>query len=369
MQGQSAADERRWLRRVLDDESKSAGILLAAAAIGLLLAQVSPDLAHWLHHFKLPVVGLSVAAFAADGLLAIFFFIAGLELRHELTVGTLNTFRAAMVPLTAAAAGMVLPAVMFSSTASPAYSAAWGVPMATDLPLALAVVAVFGKRLPLSFRAFLLSLAIADDVGSVLVIAIGFGTNINLLALLLAGCASGVYWWLNRGEFAGWTQLLVAVGGWFALLQSGIHPTLLGVTLGLVTVSNGDRLREFWQPVSSGLCVPLFVLTALAIPLAGFVLDTELASALTVARIVGKTVGVGVGAVLALRIFQPQERLPIRQYFGVGAVASLGFSVSMLFSQLSLESAEANAQMQIAVLIAVLISAVFAAVWLRLLKP
>lgn len=368
MQVHTAVDERRWLRRVLDDESKSAGLLLAAAVAGLVTAQVWPAFANLITGSVLPVLGLSFSAFAADGLLAIFFFIAGLELRHELTVGTLNTVRAALVPLTAAAAGMALPSLVFSSAAPDEFLGAWGVPMATDLPIALAVVAVFGKRLPLAFRAFLLSLAIADDVGSVLVIAVAFGGDLNVVRLLLCALAVVVYWWLNRSQRSGWLQLSVAVLAWLALLHSGIHPTLLGVVLGMVTTANGDRWREIWQPISSGLCVPLFVFSALAIPLAGFSINPDLASALVGARIIGKTVGVGLGAVLAVAIFRPVDRLPLRQYFTAGAVATLGFSVSMLFAQLSLDSATAIAQVQIAVVIAVLASTVFAAVWLRLFR-
>jgi NhaA family Na+:H+ antiporter len=238
--------------------------------------------------------------------------------------------------------------------------------MATDLPLALAVVAVFGKHLPLSFRAFLLSLAIADDVGSVLVIALGLGAGVSAASIAVAAVGVVAYWILNRRGAAPVVQLAAALGSWFALLHSGLHPTILGVVLGLVTVRHNERLRDFWQPISSGLCVPLFVFTALAIPLAGFELDIDLAEDLSMARIVGKTLGVALGAMLGLLLFRPVSRLPLIQYALAGAVASLGFSVSMLFAQLSVPSQEQLAQIQVAVLVALVVATLFVALVLSL---
>ena len=182
----SSPAQRRWLRRVIEDETHAAWLLLLAAASGVVLAQMLSDLPRLLTEAQIPVLGLSLTHFAADGLLAVFFFVAGLELRHELTVGSLNSIRQAAVPLVSAATGMLVPATLFLLAGSPELDRAWGVPMATDLPIALVLVAAFGRHLPLSLRAFLLSLAIADDAGSVLIVALAFGSKIQATALVSA---------------------------------------------------------------------------------------------------------------------------------------------------------------------------------------
>ena len=350
--------EKRWLRRVIDNEAQSVGLLILAAVLGIGIATINPSFADTVLHTHLPVLNLSLAEFAADGLLAIFFFIAGLELRHELTVGTLNSVRAAAVPVVAAVGGMLAPVFVFLALAPAGFSGAWGIPMATDLPLALAIIAVFGKRLPLSFRAFILSLAIVDDVGSVLVIAVKFGASVSVGALLLVLIGVVAYVTQNLRAVHGSILFAIAIATWFAMLHSGIHPTVLGVVLGLATSVRADRYREKLQPWSNGVCVPLFVFTAVAMPVSVSLINSELTSALIGARITGKPLGVFLGAVVALALFRPTLRLPLKLYVLAGVVASLGFSVSMLFALLSLRDAIALAQAQTSILAALSVAAI-----------
>lgn len=345
--------DRRWVQRLISEEKPAAVILLLAGVLGLGAAQLlgAEGTTSFLHP---TVAGLSLDLpwFAADGLLVVFFFVAGLELRHEFTRGSLRSPRDAAVPVVAAALGMIVPAAILVALSAPKADAAWGVPMATDLPLALALVAVLGRGLPLQFRAFILSLAIVDDSLSILVIALVFGGTISALWCLITAALVAVYARVQR--HSGVAALVVACAAWLAMLHTGIHATVLGVALGLITTARTDELRDRWQPVAGLLAVPLFVATSLAVPLSWADIDSDLISAITIARIVGKPLGILIGALLAIRLFHPKESLPPRFYLVAGSVAGLGFSVSMLFAELGLDASMLR-ESKLAILVAMVV--------------
>ncbi len=329
------ADDRRWVDRVIREEKPAAVMLVIAAALGLGLTgiigyqHVGPFL-----HDRHGLLNLSLAGFIEDALLPVFFFIAGLELRHELTRGSLASVRQAAVPVVAAAAGMAMPALLFALIAPTAAKGAWGVPMATDIPLSLAVISVAGVGLPGAFRAFILSLAIVDDMLSILVIAVAFGRTPSLLWLL---ATAALAWLYSRAitrspAVAG----VIAVVAWLAMLHTGVHPTVLGAVLGLLTATRGDLLRERLQPWSSWVILPLFIATSLAIPLHTSSVDWQLVGAVTAARIIGKPAGIALGALVVVALLRPRRRLNAVGYLLAGTTAGLGFSVSMLFAELSL---------------------------------
>ncbi len=329
--------DRRWVARLIAEERVAAAVLLVAGAIGIVGAQMlGATSTGMLLHPHIAGRILDLPWFAADGLLVTFFFVAGLELRHEFTEGSLRSVRAAMVPSVAAAFGMLMPALLFLLLAPGNARAAWGVPMATDLPLALALVAVAGRGLPLRFRAFILSLAIVDDALSILVIAVVFGGQISLPWLVVTALLVVAYAKTQQRSNA--LAAVVAIGAWLAMLHTGIHATVLGVALGLITGRQTDVLRNGWQPFVGLIAVPIFVLTSLALPLSTSDIDPRLITGITLARIVGKPVGILLGAMLAVRLFRPHDRLPARAYAVAGSVAGLGFSVPMLFADLGLQS-------------------------------
>lgn len=333
--------DRRWVQRLVEEERLPALLLVLAGVVGLVYANIFGRTAPHL-----------------DVVLVIFFFVAGLELRHELTVGALTEVRTALVPVFAAAFGMAVPALLFLALAPTDADAAWGVPMATDLPLALALLAVLGRGLPVEFRAFLLSLAIVDDVLSILVIAVRFGSNVSFgWLILVAACVIGY----ARASHS-LLQFALAIGSIAAMLQTGIHVTVVGVILGLATTHDVDATRDRWQPVSAYIAVPLFIFSALAVEVS--TLNGPLVTAVTVARVVGKPVGILLGAAIAIALLRPSERLPWTSYGVAGSVAGLGFSVSMLFAELSLDGSLLVAT-KLAVVIALVIAAVIAAVALR----
>ncbi|MSY94870.1 MAG: Na(+)/H(+) antiporter NhaA, partial [Actinobacteria bacterium] len=236
--------QRGWVAEQLRDETVGGGLLLLAAAIALLWAN-SPWADSYATLVDLEVgpasvgLNLSLGAWAADGLLSVFFLVVGLELKHELVVGSLSKPSRAAVPIAAALGGMVVPALLFAavnSTMADGELAGWGIPMATDIAFALAVLAVIGRRLPVALRAFLLTLAVVDDLGAISVIAVFYSTHLELAWLSLAIiCFVGYAIAQRRRVRSAWLYVPLALLAWYAMHESGVHATVTGVVLGLLT--------------------------------------------------------------------------------------------------------------------------------------
>lgn len=246
----------RWLRpfvRFLEIESASGMVLLVATVIALVLAN-SPWAAAfadvWQTRIAIAIgdweLSKSLLLWVNDGLMTIFFFVVGLEIKRELVAGELRDPRKAALPLMAALGGMVAPAVIYSllQTGQPG-EPGWGIPMATDIAFVVGFLALLGRRVPLGLKILLLSLAIADDIGAVLVIALFYSSNLSLAWLGLAGLGFGFICLLNRiGVRRVPVYAIVGAGIWLAFLKSGVHPTVAGVSLGLLTPASawiGDR--------------------------------------------------------------------------------------------------------------------------------
>ena len=359
-------NNRRWVQHLIDEERFAAlwMLIVAIAAITIATLAGAESVEHALH-VSVPGVGLDLQELVSEGLLVTFFFVAGLELRHELTIGSLNSPRAAAVPVVAAAMGMLVPALLFLGVAPSSARGAWGVAMATDLPLALALLAISGRGLPSAFRAFILSLAIVDDALSILVVAIAFGSHLSPGWLFAVGALLALYSYVQRAS--GFGAFLIAMTAWAAMLQTGLHPTVLGVALGLATTRDIDGLRERWQPFVAVIAVPAFIAVSLAIPIAGEDAQPGLIAALSAARMLGKPLGIALGAAIAIRFFRPAERLTLASYAAAGSVAALGFSVSILFAELSLGD-QLLASTKVAILVALGLSALVGAIVLQPLR-
>ena len=209
--------EQRFIADALRDETVGGALMLVAAVVAVLWASSRWSASY--EDLQTTVVGpaalhldLDLATWAADGLLAVFFFVAGLELKRELVVGQLRDPAQAVLPVVAALCGMVVPALVYLAVSASDESArpGWAVPMATDIAFALAVLAVLGSRLPTSLRAFLLTLAVVDDLGAIVVIAVGFTDDVDLLALAGAAVLLAVYVGLQRARWTPWTSVQVA---------------------------------------------------------------------------------------------------------------------------------------------------------------
>lgn len=352
------------MTRYLRTETVGGLILLAATAIALLWAN-SPiaDSYHALREFHLGP--LTVDAWAKDGLLALFFYVAGLELKRELVVGELADRKAAVLPVAAALGGMIVPALL--ALAISGDDKAWAIPVATDIAFALAVLAITGSGLPATARIFLLSLAVVDDLGAIVVIAVAFSTTFNLIALGAAIALLAAYWFLQRRRVRSpWLYVPLAVATWFAVHEAGVHATIAGVALGLLTRVKADpgeaespavRLEHRLQPWSAGVAVPVFALFAAGVPIGADAFTALVTDAIPIAVVVGLLVGKLVGvlgaSVLAVTtgLAAKPRGLGWRDMAAVAMLGGVGFTVSLLMAELAL-TGEAADHAKAAVLLA-----------------
>ena len=351
---------------------------------------LTEDLAHWVN----------------DGLMAIFFFVVGLEIKSELVAGELRDPRAAAVPAIAALGGMLVPAGIFMALNSGGDGfGGWGIPMATDIAFALGVLALLGPRIPSSLKIFLLTLAIADDIGAIAVIAVFYTSDLSLgwLAIAVGLVGLTVVMRLARVWYMP-LYIIVGFGVWLATLESGIHATIAGVVLGVLapavalrpaseattmepestveqvrnmvfdvreTVAVTDRLEHALHPFSAFVILPVFALANAGIEISRDGLSDAAGSAVTigvvVGLVVGKTVGVTLFAWLAttLGIGTLPDGVTTRDIAGVGALAGIGFTVAIFISGLAYTDDELVEEAKLGILAASVLAAVVGALILR----
>jgi Na+:H+ antiporter, NhaA family len=346
--------ERRFLSDALRQETVGGAILLGVTLIALAWAN-SPWHGSYENVRHLQVGPLTVERWAADGLLTLFFYVAGLELKRELVTGSLRHLSRALVPVVAAVAGMVVPALFYLGMVLGLGDAGavrgWAVPMATDIAFALALLAVAGSALPPALRAFLLTLAVVDDIGAITVIAVFFTTSLDFAALALAVALSGVYAVLQHRRIrTPLVYLPLVVGVWWMTYQSGIHATVAGVALGLLTrvrpdreeaSSPAERLEHRLRPWSAGVAVPFFALAAAGVPLTAGALGAmsidAAALGVIVGLVAGKAVGVFAGAWLTARVSRASLSPDLAWWdiFGVAILSGVGFTVCLLIADLA----------------------------------
>jgi len=337
---------------LIRSERAAAVLLLVAAGLGLLVANspFGPAVMDFRSlHLAVPgtPLDLTVGHWVSDGLLAVFFFMVAIELKHELVTGQLNSVSKAVRPAIAAAGGVVVPALVYLAfTAGSGYEGGWPIPTATDIAFALGVLAVFGKGLPTKLRVFILALAILDDIIAILIIAVFFTADPDLGLLVLAAVGVAAFGVLSRALGSRARPLviaaMVAVGlvTWALVYLSGVHATIAGVALGLVmALGPAMRARHTIEPYSNGVVLPVFAFFAalVAIPQ---VAPGELAApfwGIVVALPVGKIVGIALGGWLAGFVRGEGGRLDGRSLVTAGALGGIGFTVSLLMNELAFE--------------------------------
>jgi NhaA family Na+:H+ antiporter len=372
--------ENVFLARVLRSESVGGVLALGAAVVALVWANSPGDAAY--HSFVgLDVGPLDLEHWGADGALTLFFFVAGLELKREFVVGSLRRPADAAVPVTAALCGVGVPALLFvvvNVSSSSGRPGGWAIPAATDIAFALAVLSVVGSHLPVSLRAFLLTLAVVDDLVVIVVIALVFTDTVHVFDLALALALAAVWAVLQRRRVSsGWVYLVVAVAAWWFMHESGVHATIAGVLLGLLTrvrrdpgerQSPAENLEHRLSPLSAGLAVPFFALVAAGVPVSGggSLLHDPVVIGVLVGLVLGKPIGVLGGTWLVTRLTRAElnEDLTWGQMVGVALLAGIGFTVSLLVSDLSFSGHEADAS-KAAVLAASALAALLGALVLR----
>ncbi len=350
------------VRNLLDTlrlESTGGTLLLIGAAIAIIWAN-SPWAEAYEHLRELHVgpaalhLDLSLHAWAADGLLAIFFFVVGLELKREIVTGELRRPATAIVPVVAAVGGMVVPAAFYLAINLAAVDGAprgWAVPTATDIAFAVAVLAIVGKGLPNALRAFLLTLAVVDDLLAIIVIAIFYTDTVSFGWLAAAFAAVALFGFLlRRGITTPWLLVPLGVIAWVFMHSSGIHATIAGVLLGLATPalarrgekeSLAEHFEHRWRPVSAGFAVPIFALFAAGVAVGGGVLGEALADPVAQAIALGLVLGKPIGIVGATYLVSRSSHVGLARglswwdVVGVGALAGIGFTVSLLVAELA----------------------------------
>ncbi|MEV6639826.1 Na+/H+ antiporter NhaA [Amycolatopsis sp. NPDC051371] len=372
--------------RYLRTETTGGLILLGATAVALLWAN-SPlrDSYDALRDFRLGPeflhLNLTVGDWAKDGLLALFFFVAGLELKRELVIGELSRRKQAVLPVVAALGGMVVPALVALGVGwgTPGIERAWAIPVATDIAFALGVLALTASNLPSSARVFLLSLAVVDDLGAIVVIAVVFTTGFDLVAVGVAVVALALYAFLqHRRVRTPWLYVPLALVTWVAVHSAGIHATIAGVALGLLTRVRADegeaeapalRLEHRLQPWSAAVAVPLFALFAAGISVSGSSLGAVFTTALPLAvlagLLVGKIVGIFGASWLAVKLKAAEKPQGVgwRDIGALSVLGGVGFTVSLLIAELALPG-DASELAKAAVLIASAFASLLGAVML-----
>ncbi len=353
----------------MKSERSAALVLMAAAIAGLVLAN-SP-LGEQLLNFKNLDLGilslglnLSIEHWVSDLLLATFFLVAGLELKYELRSGVLSKPSTALVPIVAALGGVIVPAVIFAllNTGTDGIRG-WPIPTATDIAFALGVLAIFGRGLPRQARIFLLALAIFDDLVAIVLIAIFFTSDLQVGWLLLACAVAALHALAER--FKRLPMNLVRVVSflvlWYLVLQSGVHPTVAGVAMGLlIPARNAHGLIAKMQPWTNSVVLPLFAFFAVAISLPDFSDQTSnVFLGVLVALPLGKIIGITLFALIANAIASKEARLELAtmDFLALSALAGVGFTVSMLMAKLAFEDhPELAAEATLAVLLGSVIS-------------
>lgn len=400
------------LRDFLNTESAGA-ILLATAALVALIWANSP----WSHTYdsfwesKLMIslagqsLNLDIRHWVNDGLMTIFFFVVGLEIKRELTNGHLASRRSASLPAIAAFGGMVVPAIIYLVIAGSATPRGWAIPVATDIALAVGVLSAAGSRVPSSLRAFLLGLAIVDDIGAIIIIATVYSTGVNfgwLIASIVGVVLTFVIKSVNVRSIP--TYVLIGTVVWLGLLNGGVHPTIAGVVMGLMTTASPRRHHEYvdandlvdevdatdttrqslnatvstveWlqhvlHPWTSFFIVPVFALANSGIHLSVGGVRDAVGSPVTWGVFFGLLVGKPMGVLIATRfaiqsgIADSPEGAGSRQVLGIGSAAGIGFTVAIFITKLALPDESDQSNAKLAILAASVMAALIASALLR----
>ncbi|BDX32902.1 Na(+)/H(+) antiporter NhaA [Mycobacterium antarcticum] len=349
--------EARRFSEILRRETVGGLLLLFAASAALVWANspwsaayktvsefaIGPEALH---------LNLTLASWAADGLLAIFFFVVGVELKREFVAGDLRDPARAALPIAAAIGGMVFPAAIFITinlvAGHPDYLDGWAVPIATDIAFALAVLAVLATHLPTALRTFLLTLAVVDDLLAIIVIAVFFTDHLALGPLALALLPFGLFVLaVQRGVTRWWVLLPLAGATWALVHASGIHATVAGVLMGFAIPvlgrhASAETFEHLLRPVSAGFAVPVFAFFAAGVTVGGWTgLGDALSHPVTLGvmagLVIGKPLGVWLTAYLLAKFTHAEldDDLAWRDVLGVALLAGIGFTVSLLIGELA----------------------------------
>jgi Na+:H+ antiporter, NhaA family len=395
--GRGSWAETRRITAVLREETVGGGLLLAAAAIALVWAnspwsaayetlrdtRVGPASLH---------LDLTLGTWAADGLLALFFFVAGLELKREFVAGDLRDPRKAVLPVAAAVGGMAIPALLFvliNLDGADGALRGWAIPSATDIAFALAVLAVISTHLPSALRTFLLTLAVVDDLLAIVVIAVFYTEDLSVVPLLLALVPLALFGLLVQKRVRRWWLLLpLAAATWVLVHESGVHATVAGVLLAFTVPvprseaaggsAAGPGLAEHFEhrlrPLSAGVAVPVFAFFSAGVAVGGLSglaasVTDRVALGIAMGLVVGKAIGISASTWLVSRFTRAEldEDLGWPDVLGLSLLGGIGFTVSLLITELAYGAGSTTYDhAKVGILTGTLVAALLATVVLRL---
>ena len=376
------------LRDFLQRESTGGLLILAASALGLITAN-SPLSDQYFSALdtRLSIgadwylIDLTVLKVVNYLFMSIFFFVVGLEIKRELTSGHLASFKKAMLPFVAAIGGMAVPALIYLAIAGSVAPSGWGVPVATDIALAVGLLTMLGTSVAASLRSFLLALAVIDDIGAILIIALVYSTGINFSWLVAAGLALILVSLLKKMRVSSLiVYVLVAFTVWFSLYKTGVHPTLAGVILGLMTpnivrtesgledtddgsVSVIEWLEHKFHPVSTFLVVPIFSFANTGVEITAESIEgatqSLIAWGIFFGLVIGKPLGVLIAALAAkrLKLADYPEGVSNSSLLATGSAAGIGFTVAIFIANLAFDDAQTQDIAVLAVIAASVTSA------------
>lgn len=393
--GHASSTESGRLADVLRKETVGGALLLVAATVAVVWAN-SP----WAEaYFRLGAIAvgptawglnLPLSAWAADALLAVFFFVVGLELKYEVLVGDLRDPRRAVLPVVAAVGGMVVPAavyVAFTLHSGDGALRGWAIPTATDIAFALAVLAVISSHLPSALRTFLLTLAVVDDLLAVTVIAVFYTGHLDLVALGLAGVPLVLFAVAARRLGNAAVLLPLAAATWYFVHESGVHATIAGVLLGLTVPVRAPRngrprqrrrleakeLEHRMRPLSAGVAVPVFAFFAAGVTLGGLAglttaLRDPVALGIVAGLVVGKVVGISGAAALTAALTRAELDTSLKwvDVVALALLGGIGFTIALLIGDLAFADPTRQEHVKVGVLIGTLVAASLAATLLIL---
>jgi len=389
---------RRIVRKVILEplkifihDSRSIGIiLLLATVLSLILSNIPGVSENYIRFFQLSIDGSQEHAFEwgalhlpnsilviiNDFLMAAFFFLAGMEIKRELVTGELASFKQSILPVAAAIGGMIVPAIIYTQfNRGTAYTSGWAIPMATDIAFTLGIASLLGNRVPVALKIFITALAIIDDLGAIVVIALFYGSQLKLFYLILSGLIMLVLLSLQKNKVKlGWYTWLLGIALWYTMFNSGIHATVAGVLFAFTLPVN--KLPEleirFHTPVYF-IIMPLFALanTAIVLPESGIgALNNAFSVGIIAGLFIGKPVGICLASYWMVRRKWAQlpNQINWHQMIGAGILAGIGFTMSIFISMLAFSEAATQDIAKLAVLVSSVISMVIGYAWMAIKK-
>lgn len=378
----------KFIRRAINpikffiSDSRFTGVLLlCCTAVSLIISNSSNGEAYrglWnseLHYglpFELPHSGLK---WINDFLMAIFFLLAGMEIKRELIAGELSSFKKAVLPFGAALGGMIVPALIYSSfNITSSFAHGWGIPTATDIAFSLGIASLFGKKVPASLKIFLMALAIIDDLGAIVVIALFYGKQIKWFFLLGGALVYGAVWLCNYFKLKqGLIQVILSVALWYLIFNSGIEASISGVLIAFtIPVNSLPKFEKAIHKFVNFFILPFFALANTAILMPADVVNSlkdSVSLGIMFGLVIGKPVGIFIfsRAMIAFKIAKLPTNTNLKQLLGVGSLAGIGFTMSIFTTALAFREESFRDIAKISILSSLVLSTVLSFIYFKMI--